>query len=115
MPSSFDADTGVASSVDLAFSKKHDMHLYVGNKETGKLIPDGETGDIYVRGRGVVKGYFNNPEASKAFDYHLEGVEGKFYMTGDLGFIRDGKLYLTGRSKVFLSIILMTFTYFKYN
>jgi fatty-acyl-CoA synthase len=65
--------------------------------EDGKRLPhDGEAfGELFVRGNGIVSGYFNNPEASrKAID--SEG----WFGTGDVAKIRpDGFLVLVDRTK----------------
>ena len=89
----------MASCGDISLSQKYGINFLVGSQTSHQILSDGETGDIFIQGRGLVKGYWNNPEASKAFEYELEGREGKWYMTGDLGYIKEGKLYLTGRSK----------------
>ena len=66
--------------------------------ENGKSIPEGERGEIVVRGVNVMKGYFNNREANEnAFKngWFRSGDEG-FYLTGEDG----GKYYfITGRLK----------------
>jgi acyl-CoA synthetase (AMP-forming)/AMP-acid ligase II len=58
-------------------------------------------GEIWVSGRGVARGYWNRPaETSETFEARLVGEEaGGFLRTGDLGFLYDGELFVTGRLK----------------
>lgn len=63
--------------------------------------PDGRVGEIWVQGKSVSSGYYENPEATaRVFGARLaEGNEGEFLRTGDLGFSRDGQIFVTGRLK----------------
>jgi acyl-CoA synthetase (AMP-forming)/AMP-acid ligase II len=62
--------------------------------ETGKVMPRGERGEVSIRGRNVMHGYRNNPEANTA------AFTNGFFRTGDQGFLdEDGFLTLTGRLK----------------
>ncbi|MEU5248054.1 fatty acyl-AMP ligase [Streptomyces asoensis] len=62
--------------------------------------PEGETGEIWVQGASVAKGYWRNALATReSFRATLPGHEGRFLRTGDLGFLRDGELFVTGRLK----------------
>jgi acyl-CoA synthetase (AMP-forming)/AMP-acid ligase II len=65
------------------------------------LCPKGEIGEIWVSGPGVTRGYWRNPEATEAaFNGRLaDSGDGPFLRTGDLGFVRDGNLFVTGRAK----------------
>ncbi|MEW6737025.1 MAG: beta-ketoacyl synthase N-terminal-like domain-containing protein, partial [Acidobacteriota bacterium] len=58
-------------------------------------------GEIWVSGPSVAQGYWNRPEdtASTFHAYLAETGEGPFLRTGDLGFLRDGELFVTGRLK----------------
>ena len=63
---------------------------------------DPETiGEIWVAGKNVAHGYWNRiAETAETFHAYLpETSEGPFLRTGDLGFIRDGELFITGRIK----------------
>jgi acyl-CoA synthetase (AMP-forming)/AMP-acid ligase II len=64
-------------------------------------VGPGEVGEIWVRGPSIAAGYWGREEESAAaFDACLaDGGEGPFLRTGDLGFIDDGQLFITGRSK----------------
>lgn len=59
-----------------------------------------EVGEIWVRGESVAQGYWNKPEQTKSTFYAYTATdEGPFLRTGDLGFLLDGELFVTGRSK----------------
>jgi amino acid adenylation domain-containing protein len=63
-------------------------------------LPTGRIGEIWIAGPSVARGYWRNPEATERdFAARLESGEGPFLRTGDLGFLRDGELYVTGRLK----------------
>jgi len=60
----------------------------------GNFLDKGEKGEVCIRGRSVMKGYLNNPEANAA-----AFVQG-WLRTGDQGFLDEGSfLTLTGRIK----------------
>lgn len=61
--------------------------------EGGRLLPEGEVGEIVVRGPSITRGYFENEAASR------ELLAGGWLHTGDLGFLHDGNLYISGRQK----------------
>ena len=60
-----------------------------------------EVGEIWVAGASVAKGYWNRPEETAlTFDAYLANAgRGPFLRTGDLGFLADGELFVTGRLK----------------
>ncbi|GAB0106723.1 class I adenylate-forming enzyme family protein [Nocardia sp. JMUB6875] len=58
----------------------------------GKVVPDGEEGEICIRSPYVMLGYWNNEAATEAaID------ENRWLRTGDFGTLREGKLYISGR------------------
>lgn len=62
--------------------------------EAGNLLPEGELGEIVIRGDLLMTGYWRQPE--KTAETIIDG----WLHTGDLGqFDQDGFLYLKGRSK----------------
>jgi acyl-CoA synthetase (AMP-forming)/AMP-acid ligase II len=66
----------------------------------GLALPDGATGEIWVSGRNVAAGYFNREALTReVFHAQLAGDERRYLRTGDLGFIGDGELFITGRIK----------------
>ncbi|MFE9017824.1 fatty acyl-AMP ligase [Streptomyces sp. NPDC007808] len=72
----------------------------VVDPERGEELPEGEIGEIWVRGASVAKGYWRNALATReTFRATLPGHDGRFLRTGDLGFLRAGELFVTGRLK----------------
>ncbi|WP_217131980.1 non-ribosomal peptide synthetase [Streptomyces sp. AC558_RSS880] len=62
--------------------------------EQDTVLPEGDAGRLQVRGTSVTGGYHDNPAAdAEAF------TEDGWFDTGDLAFLRDGELYITGRAK----------------
>jgi acyl-CoA synthetase (AMP-forming)/AMP-acid ligase II/acyl carrier protein len=61
-----------------------------------------EVGEIWVNSPGVAQGYWNRPEES-ALVFRASpsagGGQARYLRTGDLGFLRDGELFITGRIK----------------
>jgi fatty-acyl-CoA synthase len=52
-----------------------------------------KVGEIVLRGPSVMKGYYNNPEATDAV------LQDEWLHTGDLGYLVDGELFVCGRIK----------------
>jgi amino acid adenylation domain-containing protein/non-ribosomal peptide synthase protein (TIGR01720 family) len=59
------------------------------------------TGEVWIRGLSVAQGYWNRRDETRAaFESFLEPTgDGPFLRTGDLGFMRQGELFVTGRLK----------------
>jgi acyl-CoA synthetase (AMP-forming)/AMP-acid ligase II len=62
---------------------------------------DDEVGEVWLKDPSVAQGYWKRPDVTKAtFDAYLQDTkEGPFLRTGDLGFLHEGELYITGRIK----------------
>ncbi len=61
--------------------------------------PD-RVGEIWVGGETIPFGYWNRAETTEStFQARLADGQGPFLRTGDLGFVRGGELYITGRLK----------------
>ena len=62
---------------------------------TGARLPDGQAGEIEIRGPNVFKGYWRMPEKTAA-EFRADG----FFRSGDVGLIdADGYLRIVGRAK----------------
>lgn len=69
------------------------MHVRVVDPDGGDL-PVGEVGELAVQGTGVMKEYWNNPEATQA------AIPDGWFRTGDLGRLDDaGNIYIVDRKK----------------
>ncbi len=75
--------------------------LLVVDPESARPLPEGRVGEIWVSGPSVARGYWGKPEVTEQeLRARTEGgPEGPFLRTGDLGFLRDGELFVTGRRK----------------
>ena len=71
------------------------IEVRVMNTETHETLPDGEIGEVEIRGPNVFKGYWKQPQKT-AESFTTDG----WFRTGDLGFREpDGYITLCGRSK----------------
>ncbi len=67
----------------------------------GTRKPPGQVGEIWISGPSVAQGYWNRPEETRrTFGARLADTgEGPFLRTGDLGFVWESELFITGRLK----------------
>lgn len=74
--------------------------VLIVDPQTLTPCPADKVGEIWVKGPSVSRGYWNRPEVNaRTFAAHLASGEGPFLRTGDLGFMQNGELYVTGRAK----------------
>src|SRR6185295_19049491 len=76
-----------------------DHELVIVDPESATPRPAGEVGEVWLSGPSVAGGYWNRPDDSRwAFEATLNGTgRGPYLRTGDLGFVHDGELFVTGR------------------
>ena len=69
--------------------------------QTLRMCPDGTVGEIWVSGHTVAGGYWRRPdESSETFEAFIADTnDGPFLRTGDLGFLAEKELFVTGRLK----------------
>ncbi|MPY95418.1 MAG: long-chain-fatty-acid--CoA ligase [Acidimicrobiia bacterium] len=68
--------------------------LRIVDTATFEDVPEGEVGEIWARGRQIMKGYWRNPEATA----QAKPADG-WFRTGDAGYMRDGYVYIHDRVK----------------
>ena len=61
--------------------------------ENGRILPDRKIGRVFVKGLGIMAGYFRDPEATAAC------MKDGWLDTGDMAYMKDGSLYIVGRAK----------------
>lgn len=78
-----------------------DQKIIIVNPESKSQCPAEEVGEIWVSGASVALGYWEKPEKTMTdFNAYITNTEeGPFLRTGDLGFLLDGELFVTGRIK----------------
>ncbi|MEP7173292.1 MAG: AMP-binding protein, partial [Aestuariivirga sp.] len=69
-------------------------HEVVVRDEMGSLLRDREIGHIFVKGPSLMSGYYHNAQATDA----VIAADG-FLATGDMGYLLDGEIVITGRAK----------------
>ena len=77
-----------------------DEKIIIVNPQSLAQCADNQVGEIWVSSPSVGKGYWNLPEETDhTFQAYLKSGEGPFLRTGDLGFLGNGELFITGRLK----------------
>ena|SRR5487761_779651 len=78
-----------------------DTKIVIVHPESLTACAPHEVGEIWVSGPSVTQGYWNRPEETEhtCRAYVKDTGEGPYLRTGDLGFIKNGELFVTGRLK----------------
>ncbi|MEX1197361.1 MAG: fatty acyl-AMP ligase [Pseudohongiellaceae bacterium] len=75
-----------------------DARVTVSDPEAGTALPDGQVGEVTVSSPSVADGYHGDlAQTAERFRVQPGGARVTL-RTGDLGFLQDGELYITGRS-----------------
>ncbi|WP_165607300.1 AMP-binding protein, partial [Mycolicibacter sinensis] len=82
------------------------MRVLIVDPETRLPCCADEVGEIWASGPSIAQGYWGRPEETEhAFNaYVADTGEGPYLRSGDLGFFRDGELFVTGRCKDLMTI-----------
>jgi acyl-CoA synthetase (AMP-forming)/AMP-acid ligase II/acyl carrier protein len=75
--------------------------IAIVHPETGNQCKDGQVGEVWIQGPHVAQGYWNQPDITRDIfmAYIKNSEEAPYLRSGDLGFVKDGELYVTGRLK----------------
>jgi acyl-CoA synthetase (AMP-forming)/AMP-acid ligase II/acyl carrier protein len=75
--------------------------ILIVQPESREELEYGRIGEIWVSGPSVCQGYWNNAQATQEVfgAFVKDSDERPFLRTGDLGFVHNGQLYITGRHK----------------
>jgi len=78
-----------------------DQQIVIVDPDSRTRCPDNRVGEVWVSGPSIAEGYWQRPvETEATFKARLADTEeGPFLRTGDLGFLVDGELFITGRLK----------------
>jgi acyl-CoA synthetase (AMP-forming)/AMP-acid ligase II len=81
-------------------SAEFETRVLIVEPEHGHPCEPGTVGEIWVSGPSIARGYWNRPdETARTFRARTDRGEGPFLRTGDLGYVHEGELYVTGRLK----------------
>ena len=77
-----------------------DQKITIVDPESLIQCPSGKVGEIWVSSPSVAAGYWGKPEETKqTFHASYAGNTESYLRTGDLGFLENGELFVTGRLK----------------
>lgn len=68
--------------------------LYIMNEDASVECSPGDTGEVYIETDYMSHGYYNDKNNAS---FGINNHQKKWYATGDLGYIKEGNLYLVGR------------------
>ena len=95
-PADQDDETWIVSSGHAAGNQD----VRIVDPSTFETLPSDLVGEVWVSGPSVAAGYWGRPkETEETFAAHLATGEGPYLRTGDLGYLHEGQLYITGRIK----------------
>ncbi|MGY2164234.1 non-ribosomal peptide synthetase [Pseudomonas tolaasii] len=96
------AEPGQGSAIMSCGTSQPEHAVLIADPHTLAELPDNRVGEIWASGPSIAHGYWRNPEATaKTF---VQQAGRTWLRTGDLGFIRDGEVYITGRLKDLLIV-----------
>jgi amino acid adenylation domain-containing protein len=102
-PSCLQADRDLDSDVHVGSGMAAPgFDLLIVDPSTGRTLPDGDEGEIWIAGASVARRYWTSSETSTPDNFAAVAAghpDSSYLRTGDLGFLREGELFVTGRLK----------------
>lgn len=81
-------------------SAAHRTEVVTVDPASRSEVTERVVGEIWLRGESITAGYWgHDDENAEKFNATIADGRGGFCRTGDLGFLHDGQLYITGRLK----------------
>ncbi len=76
------------------------------NPENSEICQENQVGEIWVHGKNVTAGYWQQPDINAKTTNALFKPDGKvpYFKTGDFGFFKNAELFITGRLKELIII-----------
>lgn len=94
--------TGTGKTLVGSGSTRLDREVVIVDPDTAEPVVPGRVGEIWIGGPALPAGYWGNPDLTEqtfAAKPAGGGGAGPYLRSGDLGFLHDGELYVTGRCK----------------
>ncbi len=94
-------DSAAIAAIVGCGSAEATTRIEIVDPATGLPSGHSEVGEIWIAGESVARGYWRRPDETRTSfrAYLADTFEGPFLRTGDLGFLQDGELFVTGRIK----------------
>ncbi|MFI0897339.1 fatty acyl-AMP ligase [Streptomyces sp. NPDC020983] len=101
-------DAGTRTLVSSGVVDPADYSVKIVDPDACTEQPDGQVGEIWVKGASVSSGYWKRPDVNaRIFDAGIvsaAGTDTGWLRTGDFGVLEAGELYVTGRLKEMILI-----------
>jgi len=96
------AEPGVGSVLMSCGASQPEHAVQIVDAVSGEPLTENQVGEIWAAGPSIARGYWRNPDASSKTFVQRDGRT--WLRTGDLGFLRYGELFVTGRLKDMLIV-----------
>ena len=93
---------GDGSAVMSCGTSQPDHEVQIVDAQSLEALADNLVGEVWASGPSIAHGYWRNPQASAETFVQRDGAT--WLRTGDLGFMRDGEVFITGRLKDLLIV-----------